>query len=141
LPRFATEGFSERCQLIAADLSEGVPGGADVYVMKHVLHGYTDDAAVSILKNCRAVIPSDGRLLIVEFVLPDVVSHADPALEPRLLSDLNMLAVTGGKERSTREWTTLLATAGFDVRSVTPVLDESAGQGMAVIEAAPCISE
>ena len=75
--------------------------GADVHVLKHVLHGYADDAAAQILRNCRAALPDDGRILIVEFVLPEVIDGADPDLEKRLLSDLNMLAVTGGKERNT----------------------------------------
>jgi hypothetical protein len=63
-----------------------------VHVLKHVLHGYADDAAVQILCNCRASLPDDGHILIVEFVLPDVIDRADADLEKRLLSDLNMLA-------------------------------------------------
>ena len=102
--RFDAEGLSNRCKLIGADLAETVPSGADTYVIKHVLHGCRDDAAIRILQNCRQVIPDDGRLLVIEFVLPDVISRADPLLEERLMSDLNMLAVTGGKERSEIEW-------------------------------------
>jgi len=63
-------------------------------VLKHVLHGYADDAAAQILRNCRAALPPDGCILIVEIVLPEVIDGADPDLERRLLSDLNMLAVT-----------------------------------------------
>jgi len=102
--RFADEDLSSRCQLIAADLTQSVPAGADVYMLKHILHGYRDAEAVSVLRNCRAVIPQNGSLLVIEFVLPALVSHSDPQLEGRLMSDLNMLAVTGGRERSEREW-------------------------------------
>jgi hypothetical protein len=137
-PRFAKEDPSSRCALIAADLDESVPPGADVYILKQVLHGYQDTDAVTVLKNCRAVIPPDGRLLVMEFVLPQLVSHADPELEPRLMSDLNMLAVTGGKERSEREWKTLLGAGGFALRHVYSVGDDSAsGANVSILEAEP----
>jgi hypothetical protein len=119
--RFATEDPSTRCELIAADLLQSVPAGADVYMLKHVLHGRRDAEAITILKNCRAVIPQNGRLLIVEFILPPLVSHADPQLEVHLMSDLNMLAVTGGKERSEREWRTLLQATGFTLTGIYAV--------------------
>ena len=56
----AARGLTARCRLIAADLGEAVPSGADVYLIKHVLHGCQDDAAIKILTNCRAVIPPGG---------------------------------------------------------------------------------
>jgi len=89
-----------------------------------VLHGYADDAAAQILCNCRAALPPDGRILIVEFVLPELIDGADPDLEKRLLSDLNMLAVTGGKERDTFEWRSLAARAALRVGRIIPVPDD-----------------
>ena len=130
--RFADEKVSSRCKLLAADMTHSIPAGADVYMLKHVLHGYRDAEAITILKNCRAVIPENGTLLVIEFILPPLVSHADPHLEGRLMSDLNMLAVTGGRERSEREWRTLLDTAGFRLAGVYPV-----GADMGVLEAEP----
>ena len=119
--RFAAEDSSSRCELIVADLMQSAPAGADVYMLKHVLHGRQDADAITMLKNCRAVIPPEGSLLIVEFILPPLVSNADPQLEGHLMSDLNMLAVTGGKERNEREWRTLLEAAGFVLTGVYPV--------------------
>jgi O-methyltransferase domain len=137
-PRFTQEEPSSRCELIAADLTQSVPAGADVYMLKHVLHGRQDDVAISILKNCRAVIPTDGRLLIIEFILPPLVSHADPQLEGHLMSDLNMLAVTGGKERSEREWKALLEAAGFILTGVHPVGgDNLMVRNVGIVEAKP----
>jgi ubiquinone/menaquinone biosynthesis C-methylase UbiE len=120
-PRFEREGLVDRCKLLAADLRNEVPAGADVYTMQHVLHGYDDAAAIEILHHCRAVLPPEGRLLVIEFVLPDVVDHADAELERRLMSDLNMLAVTGGKERSAVQWKGLLNRAGFQCQRIIPV--------------------
>ncbi|HEX4003210.1 MAG TPA: methyltransferase [Candidatus Acidoferrales bacterium] len=143
-PRIQADGLADRCKLVAADLLENVPPGADVYTMKHVLHGYNDDVAAKLLRNCRAVIPPDGMLLVLEFVLPDVISQPDPQLAARLMSDLNMMAVTGGKERNPLEWKSLLAAGGFELRRIVPVVakDQSPQnvaivEGVSIIEAAP----
>lgn len=130
--RFAKEPLAPRCTLLASDLTEAVPSGADVYMLKHVLHGCQDDKAITILKNCRAVIPSNGTLLIIEFILPSLVSQPDPHVEAHLMSDLNMLAVTGGRERSEREWNALLKAAGFRLVAVHPV-----GTDVGIVEAQP----
>ncbi|WP_263351464.1 methyltransferase [Acidicapsa acidisoli] len=137
-PRFAQEDTASRCELIAADLTQSVPAGADVYMIKHVLHGRQDEVAITILKNCRAVIPENGSLLIVEFILPPLVSHADPQLEGLLMSDLNMLAVTGGRERSEREWKAILEAAGFLLIGVYPVgSDALMVRNVGIVEAKP----
>ena len=130
--RLEKEGLAARCRMVGADLRQGVPAGADVFILKHVLHGYDDQAAIEILRHCRSVLPAQGRLLVIEFVLPDVVDHADPKLEHRLSSDLNMLAVTEGKERSAIEWKTLLSSAAFECQRIIPVPGELAS----IIEAA-----
>jgi hypothetical protein len=130
--RFSDEKISSRCTLVSADLTRSVPAGADVYMLKHVLHGYQDAEAITILKNCRAVMPENGTLLIIEFILPPLVSHADPHLEGRLMSDLNMLTVTGGRERSEREWKMLFEAAGFHLSGVHP-----AGSEVGILEAKP----
>jgi hypothetical protein len=136
--RFAEEDASSRCELIAADLTQSVPVGADVYMIKHVLHGRRDAEAITILRNCRAVVPQGGSLLIIEFILPPLVSQADPQLESHLMSDLNMLAVTGGKERSEREWRALLEAAGFILTGVYPVGgDTRMVRNVGIVEAKP----
>jgi precorrin-6B methylase 2 len=128
-PRFAMES---RCSLVAGDLAKEVPAGADVYMLKHVLHGLEDGPAIEILKRCREVVPPDGRLLVIEFVPPDAIDRADSKMEQRLMSDINMLVVTGGKERSAAEWRKLLAAARFELLSVLPV----PGELVSIIEAA-----
>jgi hypothetical protein len=107
-------------------------------MIKHVLHGRRDADAITILKNCRSVTPQNGSLLIIEFVLPPLVSHADPQVEGHLMSDLNMLAVTGGKERSEREWRTLLEAAGFILSGAYPVGgDNLMVRNVGILEAKP----
>ena len=109
-----------------------------MYILKHVLHGYQDAEAITVLRNCRSAIPHNGSWLVVEFVLPPLVSHADPNLEGRLMSDLNMLAVTGGRERSEREWGKLLEASGFTLTQVYPVGgDTLLLRNVGIVEAKP----
>lgn len=131
-PRFAHHPLASRCSLIAADLMQSVPAGADVCMIKHVLHGRRDADAIAILRNSRAAMPREGTLLIIEFILPSVVSRADPRLELRLMSDINMLTVTGGRERSEPEWRVLLEASGFRLAAIHP-----AGGDMGIVEAKP----
>jgi len=131
MSRPGSNRLAARCRFVGADLCQEVPGGADVYLLKHVLHGYKDDAAIGILRRCGSVLPKEGRLLVIEFVLPDTVTDADPELERRLMSDLNMLVVTGGKERTATAWKALLTNAGFEIQNVIPV----PGQSVSIIEA------
>jgi hypothetical protein len=130
---FTGSATADRCERIVADLAEGVPPGADVYMLKHVLHGYTDDKAVAILRHCRAVVPPTGSLLVIEFVLPDIVSEPAAELVFRFMSDLNMMAVTGGRERSEWEWRQLLKEASFTLARNIPVPE----LGVSILEARP----
>jgi len=131
--RFASEGLESRCAFIVADLKKTVPAGADVHMLKNVLHACGDEDAITILKNCRSALPSDGRVLIIEFVMPDICQAADRDLEFRAMSDLNMLAVTGGKERSALEFRELLDRAGFQVNTIIDVPDDPSS----IIDASP----
>lgn len=121
VPRFESEGLASQCRLIAADLLEAVPAGADVYVLQHVLHGYDDEQVIRILQNCRSALSGGGRVLVIEFVLPNTVNQVDSELERCLMSDLNMLAVTGGKERTGAEWARLLEAADLQLLRIIPV--------------------
>jgi hypothetical protein len=76
-PRFADEKFSSRYRLLPADLTQSVPAGPDVYMLKHVLHGRREAEAITILNNCRAVIPANGSLLVIEFILPPLISQGE----------------------------------------------------------------
>jgi hypothetical protein len=96
-----------------------------------VLHGYGDEIARGILRHCRLVAQPEGRLLIIEFVLPETVSHPDAQLESRLMSDLNMLVVTGGKERTGQQWRALLKSSGFESQAMVRI----PGETVTIIEA------
>jgi hypothetical protein len=126
----AAAGAADRCRVQAGDFFAAVPAGADAYVLKQILHDWDDERAVAILRSCRAAMAPSARLLVVERVLSEPVTPADA---PSLLADLVMLAVTGGRERTEREFRALLGAAGMSVTSVTEPLP----LGYRLIEAAP----
>lgn len=123
----AREGLAGRCAAAAGDFFAALPEGHDCYIMSHVLHDWTDEPALAILRNCRRGICSTGRLLIVEAVLPegDAPHHGK-------LMDLLMLAVTGGTERTGQEFSHLLSAAGFRLRRVIPTSTHQS-----IVEAVP----
>ncbi|RZS40846.1 methyltransferase family protein [Herbihabitans rhizosphaerae] len=113
------EPFGERCSTRTGDFFAAVPEGADGYLIKSVLHDWDDQKCVTILRNCRAVLPDDGRVLILEPVLPETVTgEASPIT---YLSDLNMMVNVGGKERTRSGFQKLLAEAGFTLVDATPL--------------------
>jgi SAM-dependent methyltransferase len=106
-----------RCEALAGDFFAGVPGGAECYLLANVLHDWDDTRAGHILRNCRRAMARGGRVLIVERLIPD---HPGDAV-PTLLSDINMLVITGGRERTNAEYSDLLAAAGLAVGKVQPM--------------------
>jgi hypothetical protein len=108
------EGVADRVTWAAGDFFKEVPAGGDLYVLKCIVHDWDDRKAVSILRNCRRAMTEQGRLLLVEAVIP-------PGNEPSLgkLMDLNMLTIHGGLERTRAEFSALLEESGFALTAVT----------------------
>jgi ubiquinone/menaquinone biosynthesis C-methylase UbiE len=111
--RLGAAGVDDRCELVEGDFFESVPVDADAYIMKSVIHDWDDERCVAILKNCRAVMDTGGKVLIVEPVLPPTVKPSFARLGV-VMSDLNMLLNTGGRERTEDEFASLLRAAGFE---------------------------
>lgn len=120
-------GVADRCEVVAGSFFDEVPPGCDAYVMKSILHDWDDPSAGRILERVRAAARPDSVLLLVERMIADEDPSAFAAL-----SDLNMMVMTGGRERTLAEWRALAAPGGF---AVTGTVD--LGLGWHVIEAAP----
>ena len=101
-------GVADRCRFQAADFFQGVPEGADAHVLKFILHDWNDEESVRLLKSCRSAIAPDGRILVLEVVVPE---SSGPDLSH--LMDMNMMVMTGGMERTAKEYESLLARGGF----------------------------
>jgi len=109
-------GLLDRARVAGGSFFDGVPAGADVYLMKAILHDWEDPEATAILRNIRAVIPQDGSLLVVE----RVIGAANDDLEGKM-SDLHMLVMPGGRERTETEWSALLEHGGFRLQEIRPI--------------------
>ncbi len=107
-----SEGLSDRVTLVSGDFFESIVGGGDAYLFSRILHDWTDEQCRTILANCRRVIELTGRILVVERLLPGTYATA---------ADVNMLAVTGGRERSEEEFAKLMSQTGFRLSRVLPV--------------------
>ncbi|HKP71404.1 MAG TPA: methyltransferase [Pyrinomonadaceae bacterium] len=109
------EGVAARVEKVSGDFFASVPTGADAYMMKHIIHDWDDERAVKILQNIRAAMNPDGKVLIVETVVP----ASDEPHYSKLL-DLEMLASPGGAERTAEEYRDLLAAAGLRLARIVP---------------------
>lgn len=119
--KLAEAGLSARCQVAAGDFFREVPAGADAYLLKHVIHDWDDERATVILRNCHRAMKPGAKLLIAEGVYPP---HIDQSLESRgaAANDVNMLVVTGGRQRSEAEFRSLYQAAGFELTAIVPTL-------------------
>lgn len=109
----SSPGQSARCRCVAGDMFDAVPAGGDAYLLQRVLHDWDDEGALRILANCRRVMPSNGRLLLLELGM-----GGDDEQFVRFHADLLMLSLFGGRERTDDEFRDLLDRAGFTLHCV-----------------------
>lgn len=129
---FGDAGLTERCDIQVGDFFASAPPGADLYVLKSVLHDWDDERCATILRLVRRVVPDHGGLLIIEPVLPPIVDGSVPART--YLSDLNMMVNVGGRERTQADFADLCRRSGFELQSVNRL---PAPSGFSLIEARP----
>ena len=124
---FKAAGLRGRCAAEGGSFFDRVPEGGDAYVLKNVIHDWDDEESLAILRNIRTAIAPDGKLLLLEMVLPE---RADSFLGFQM--DLEMLLTLGGRERTREDFANLLYRAGFRldrvVDTVTPI---------SIVEASP----
>ena len=106
--RLRETGVADRCEFVGGNFLESVPAGADLYLIKHVLHDWADADVSTILKNISAAMPSGSKLIIVEGAL----ESEDPSAPLLHMRDLEQMFWTGGKVRSCDEFAKLLAQVG-----------------------------
>ncbi len=109
----AREGVAERCKIIEGSFFDVVPKGADAIIMKSIIHDWDDEEASRILRNCRDAVTIDGKVLVCEALLP---GRNEPGVTKLL--DLEMLAISGGRERTEQEFRELLRSAGLNLENI-----------------------
>ncbi|EER96080.2 hypothetical protein SORBI_3002G079300 [Sorghum bicolor] len=108
-------------QFIAGDMMEFIPP-ADVLLLKWILHNWSDEDCVRILKRCKEVVSTrepKGKVVIIEVV---VGSQSKQMLEAQFVSDLCMMLLTTGEERDRDKWQRIFQDAGFTQYKISPVL-------------------
>jgi DNA-binding HxlR family transcriptional regulator len=129
--RIADVGLTSRCEVVAGDALASVPSGGEAYVLSRIMDSWDDEHATAILKNCRRAMTPKAKLLLVERVLPVRVEYS-AAVQPLVMSDLNMMVITGGRERTAIEFGALVEATGFRLTKIIP-----SQSVMSVIECAP----
>lgn len=113
--KIAESGVADRCEIVGGDFFQAVPQGADAIIMKWIIHDWNDEQSMAIMKNCQRALPENGKLILVEAVVP-------PGDEMHFAKfiDLNMLVMTGGRERTEEEFRQLYEAAGFLLNRIVP---------------------
>ena len=112
----AASGVGDRCELVSGDFFKAVPPGADIYLLKSILHDWYDPEASAILETVRAAARRDSVLLVIERILEGPNMGA-----PAKFGDLNMMVAAGGQERTREEWEKLFDGTGWRLDEVRPV--------------------
>lgn len=108
----AAQGLGDRVSFVGGDMFEAVPEGGDLYTIKHVLHDWSDEDSLRILRNVRAAMRPGASLLIIEAVLPE-----QPQPSPTTMMDVYLL-VHGGRERTRAQYEALMRQSGFEMSQV-----------------------
>ena len=112
-PLLDAAGVRDRCETSAGDFFRSVPEGGDAYVMKWIIHDWDDEKSTAILKNIHRAMDENGKLLLIEMVVSE---GNQPDLSKFM--DLEMMVMTGGRERTEAEFNSLLAASGFKLTRV-----------------------
>ncbi len=115
----ASASLLDRCELVPGSFFEPIAAGADAYMLRHIIHDWSDLKAIAILRNVRKAMTSAAKLLVVESVIKP---GNDPA--PVKLLDLMMLVGPGGAERTEEEYKKLYDSAGFRLTRIVPTAAE-----------------
>jgi SAM-dependent methyltransferase len=122
----AQRGLSSRCRVIEGDFFNIVPE-ADLYILKSIVHDWDDQQSIKILCNCTRALRPNGRVILIERIVPE---HGEPGAAA--LSDLNMLVLLPGRERTASQFEELFRASGLRLDRITEI-----ASSMQVIEASP----
>jgi hypothetical protein len=126
-PVLERAGVESRCEIIGGSFFDVMPEGADAYLLKSVVHDWDDPTAMDLLRICRGAMAATGRVLVVE---PIIRQGNEP--DRARFSDLNMLVMLGGRERTEEDFRELYAGAGL---RLTNIIDT--GTAFKIIEGRP----
>jgi hypothetical protein len=118
-----SQGVADRAAFVGGSFFDQVPTGAELIMMKMIIHDWLDDEAAQILANTRAALPPEGVVLVLDRVAPEII-QATAADYTTVRADITMLTAAGGKERTRAEFEALFARAGLALRRIVPTRSE-----------------
>jgi predicted transcriptional regulator len=108
----------DRCDVVRGDFFEdAIPPGADIYILSNIIHDWGDTEARKILQNCSKSMDDNSKLLIIEQLIPEQVTPGSSAVG----SDISMLVLTGGRERTLSEYKKLFLESNLVISRVIPL--------------------
>jgi hypothetical protein len=122
-----TNNLENRMSAVECNFFKKIPGGSEAYLFSHIVHDWPDKKCITILKNCRKVIPPEGRLLIAETVIPEGNTFSISKF-----LDLEVLLMGGGCERNKEEFKNLMKKSGFRLSQIIPTKEN-----ISIIEGVP----
>uniref|UniRef100_A0A5B7BY72 Putative trans-resveratrol di-O-methyltransferase n=1 Tax=Davidia involucrata TaxID=16924 RepID=A0A5B7BY72_DAVIN len=114
---------SENLDVVGGDMFESIPP-ANAILLKSILHDWSDEECVKILKRCKEAIPSKdkgGKVIIIDMMMENEKAD-DESVEAQLFFDMEMMVLLTGQERNEKEWGELFSAAGFSHYKITPLL-------------------
>ncbi|HJQ99032.1 MAG TPA: methyltransferase [Candidatus Polarisedimenticolaceae bacterium] len=114
-PVLAAKGVADRVKVEGGSFFERVPAGGDAYVLSHVIHDWSEEQCLAILRNVKKAMNPGGKVLVVEMVLPE-----GSEFHPGKMLDIVMLTIPGGEERTPKEYAALLEKASLRMTRVVP---------------------
>jgi hypothetical protein len=111
---FRTYSIGERVSIVTGDFLESVPGNADGYLLKNILHNWDDETCIRILSNIRNAMPDKGTVILIDMIIPGINKPS----AGKLLDIQMMATLPGGKERTLREFEYLLKQSRLTIRKV-----------------------
>ncbi|KAH7844778.1 hypothetical protein Vadar_031570 [Vaccinium darrowii] len=113
---------SGNLKFVGGDMFEAIPS-TDAVLLKWILHDWSDEESVKILKRCKEAIPSKGgKVIIIDMKVENNEKGDDKSIETQLFFDMLMMILLTGRERTEKEWAKLFVDAGFNDYKITPIL-------------------
>ncbi|HEX8731287.1 MAG TPA: methyltransferase [Ktedonobacterales bacterium] len=114
-PTLRAANVADRCELVGGDFFSASPPAGDILTLSHIIHDWDDERATTILRNCAAALAPGGKVLLIE----DVIEPGANA-QQTLFRDMQMLVMTGGRERTAEEFDWLFTSAGLRLSRIIP---------------------
>ena len=102
--------------LVSGNFFEAVPSGADMYILKQIIHDWEDPECLQILSNCRKAMNADGRVLVID----EIITPGKKVPPVIALIDLQLQLLMTGRKRSEAEHRSLFEAAGLRLTRVWP---------------------